>query len=107
MKIIQRKPIISNAIMILIGIINFFVIVSIMTDNWISWRTTFWVELPLLLFYLFVVYLIFKASIGFWEKSKTKLILSTVLLLSNLIILLLNVYCWVDLYDGKTNALLP
>lgn len=107
MKLIKGNPNISNAIMILIGIIHFFVIVSIMTDNWISWRTAFWIDIPLLLFYLYVIYLIVKSAIGFWAKSKIKLILSAVLILSNLVLLLLNIYCWIDLYDGKTNALLP
>lgn len=107
MKLIERKPIISNTIMIMIGIIHFFVIVSIMTDNWINWRTAFLIEIPLLLFYIYIIYFLVKSTFEFWKKSKTKLILSTVLILSNLVLLLLNIYCWTDLYGGKTNALLP
>jgi hypothetical protein len=107
MKLIEKKTIISNAIMILIGIIHFFAIVSIMTDNWIDWRTAFWIDLPLLLFCLYIIYIIVRSAIGFWTKSKTKLILSAVLILSNFVLLLLNTYSWIDLFDGKTNASLP
>lgn len=107
MKFIERKPIISNTIMILIGIIHFFVIVSIMTDNWINWRTTFWIEIPILLIYIYAIFLIKKSTFGFRNNSRIKFILSTVLALSNLILLLLNIYNWIDLLYGKTNALLP
>jgi hypothetical protein len=78
-----------------------------MTDNWISWRTAFWAELPILLSHLYAIYLTFNPSIGFWHISKIKLILSFIFMLSNLVILLLNIYCWIDLFDGKTNVLLP
>ena len=107
MSFIERNTIISNAILILIGIIHFLAMVTIMTDNWIDWRKSIWIEGPVLLFYLFVFLLILESTIELWKISKIKFASSTILIFFNFHLLLLNFYIWIDLFDGKTNALLP
>jgi hypothetical protein len=107
MKFMERNTISSNVTLFLFGIVHFLVLVSIMSDFWIGWKTSFWIDIPILLIYLFAVLLIIKSTFGLWKKSKIKFAVSTIMILANLFLLHLNYYIWMDLFDGKTNALLP
>ncbi len=107
MRFIERNTIVSNVALIILGIIHFFVIVSIMTDNWINYKTAFWIEIPILLTYLFTFLIILKSTYRLWGKSKLNFTLTSLLTITNLILLILTIYLWIDLFDGKTNALLP
>jgi hypothetical protein len=82
-------------------------IVSILTDNWINHKIAFWIEVPILLAYVLVFLIILKTTYGLKSKSKPKFTISSLLTITNLFILIITFSLWIDLFDGKTNMLLP
>ena len=105
--LIKKNTIFGNVILIVFGIILFFTIVSIMADGWIDLRIAFWILVPLLISYSIILFLFGDSTIRLWKSLKIRFAVSFLLVLINLILFALNLYTWIDLFDGRTNALLP
>ena len=105
--LIKKNTIFGNVILIVFGIILFFTIVLIMADGWIDLRIAFWILVPLLISYSIILFLFGDSTIRLWKSLKIRFAVSFLLVLINLILFALNLYTWIDLFDGRTNALLP
>lgn len=104
---IGKNLIIANTVIFVFGIILFFLIISIMADCWLNWKTTFWILIPILLIYSWILLFVLISTIKVWYYSKIRFGILTILSIINMIIFLMNVVTWIDLFFGKTDVLLP
>lgn len=101
------------ATILIFTLMNFgltFILISILADGLLSYKSGFYVIAP---FIFMLTFVLFSFSIHQNTMYKRKQIselnfTATILfVLMNSLILLFNYYCWIDLFDGSTDALLP
>lgn len=110
MRALSKYPVLILIINLVLNILLAFFLISILADGILRYKVGFVVSIPiigLLLFtlvFLFVKYFTSQHS-EIRNTTKTKILI--VLGAFILIIFSFNLICWIDLFDGKTNALLP
>lgn len=95
-----------NLFVMLSGFILFFFLVWIMMDGIIKGKIAFWIFLPITITYAITIIYLFRFSIKIIKKKNGE-INWIVFDVVNLFFFILYISIWIDLYDGKTNALLP
>lgn len=106
-RFIERNTIIMNVLLFVFGVYFLFLIASILADNWLNWKIAFWIILPIMLIYSLILVFIWISTIRIGKVSIIMFGISLILSIINLITLLISIVIWIDLFDGKTNALLP
>lgn len=101
---IGKNLIIANTVIFVFGIILFFLIISIMADGCLNWKTTFWILIPILLIYGWILLFILISTIKVWCYSKIRFGILSILSIIIMIIFLMNVATWIDLFYGKTDV---
>lgn len=104
---IPNDFVIANSISILYGIIFLLVNTSIFSDGWIEADTAFWLEVPLLIIYSYALVIVFNLTIKGSKSSIAEKFISTILILINILVFVLNMDLWIDMFDGRTNILFP
>jgi len=110
MKVISKKPIISSVILILINLLLAIFLIAILMDGIVNSKlgiiitAPFMLAIPAGLTFLFIEY--FKQR-NIASRNFAKTVALILLSLLNILIYLYCVILFIDLFDGKTNALLP
>lgn len=85
-------------------------LISILADGIFAYTTGFYILSPFMIgLSMYVFYFLYKQTLKFRLKKIGSQNYSWTLgfVLLNILILIFNFLCWTDLYDGKTEALLP
>lgn len=87
-----------------------FILISILADGLLEYKTGFYVSAPFIIgFTIYILYFLYSQVTKFRNQiiSSSSYSLGIILAVINIIFLLFNYSCWIDLYDGTTKALLP
>ena len=84
-------------------------LLSVLADNFMEYKKAFWVTTPIILglTYFFGKTLSKQIDNRQHQLNSTLFYLTIVISIVNVLILALNIYCWVDLFDGTTNTMFP
>ena len=83
-------------------------LISVLADNLMKYEKAFWVTLPLVITFTYLLgKSIHKHSIAKNTNLYLLYVLSIVILILNVLILAINYYCWIDLFDGTTQTMFP
>lgn len=110
MRTICKYPILTLTANLVVNLLLTFFLILILADGIIDYKVGFVVNLPII--GLILITLIFTCVKYFSrQNSENRNTLKTiVIIILGLLIIFIysfNVFCWIDLFDGKTNALLP
>lgn len=110
MKTICKHPFLTLITILAVNLVLAFFLIAIFVGGIIDYKVGFAVSFPIIV--LIIITLVFTYAKYFSRKnSEIRNIPKTIILilLGILIILIysFNMLCWIDLFDGKTNALLP
>jgi hypothetical protein len=104
------KSIILFLTMTLVNIALTFILISILADGLLQYKTGFYFLAPFILgFILFIFYFLINQTIKFRKRiiSSNNYSWTIGFVFINILILLFNCYCWIDLFDGTTDTMLP
>lgn len=110
MKVISKYPIPTSLILMVINLSLAFFLISILMDGIVEYKLGFVINAPIVLLILvaFVLVYVKYFSKKYFHSRRFSITVTLIILgLINMLIYLFNVICWIDLFDGKTNALLP
>ena len=110
-RILGKYPILSSILLVIVNLLLTVFLISILADGILRYKVGFWIVTPLILLLLLLFFqllfgYIHSISLINWKGFLT-LALFEIINLINLIFLIFNIFCWADLFDGKTEALLP
>jgi len=98
-------------LLVLLSVANIsvtFIIVGVLSYYGSDYKTAFWLLAPLILGLTYFLYrfaiLLLNGQIKY--LSPILLGLAFVLMILDVLFLILNYYCWIDLFDGSTNKLI-
>jgi|ERR1043165_2736923 hypothetical protein len=106
----STKAFILSVTMTLVNIVLTYILISILADGLLEYKTGFYVLAPFILgFTMFVFYFLHKQTIKFRKRYIGAIECSWTIAFAfiNLIILVFNYICWSDLFDGTTEVMLP
>lgn len=110
MRTICKYPILTLTVNLVVNLLLTFFLILILADGILDYKVGFAVNLPIIGLILFT--LIF-ACVKYFSRQNLEIRntqKTIVLIILGLLIILIysfNVVCWIDLFDGRTNALLP
>jgi hypothetical protein len=108
MKFISKYPILTLILLLVFNVVLTFFLFLVLADGILHYIVGFALNGPLLFFSL--VFFVLTIIKYFNRKNKARfytIIAFIFLSILNLFFYLFNVIVWIDLFDGKTNALLP
>ena len=107
---ISKYPIITLITILVINILLAFFLIAILADGILKYKIGFVVNLPIILLILIALILTYSNYFSRKQTDFRNISTTITLIVLGLIIMVFytfNVFCWIDLFDGKTNALLP
>jgi hypothetical protein len=110
MRAIIKHPILTLMTLLVVNILLAFFLISILADGILRYKIGFIVNTPIVVLILLVLILTFSKYYSRENQDLRKTSISIILIilgLLNILFYLFNILCWIDLFDGKTNALLP
>jgi len=110
MNIIGKYPILTLLTLIVINFLLAFFLISILADSVLKYHVGFIVNTPIIIFILYTFILTYWKYFSRKQIDYRNIYTTIALFVLGSIILFFyafNLLCWIDLYDGKTNAMLP
>ena len=110
MRAISKYPILTLITNLVVNILQTFFLILILADEILEYKVGFLVNLPiigLILITFIFTYLKYFGRQNYAIRNTIKTIILIILGLLIIFIYSFNFFCWIDLFDGKTNALLP
>ncbi len=110
MRAFSKYPILTLIINLVINILLAFFLILILVDGILRYKVGFIVNIPtigLLLFSFVFAFVKYFSRQHSENRNTSKTIILIVLGAMIFLIYSFNLICWIDLFDGKTNALLP
>lgn len=110
MKTISKYPILTLTVNLVVNLLLAFFLISILADGILDYEVGFVVNFPiigLILITLIFTYMKYFSRQNSEIRNAPKTIVLIILGLMIILIYSFNMLCWIDLFDGKTNALLP
>ena len=104
------KTIILSFLTIITNIALGFTLILVLADGILPYKTGFYVLAPILLgLTAFVFHFLYRQTILRKKEliSEFNYICTIIFVLINAFIFFFNYACWIDLFDGRTNTLLP
>jgi cation transport ATPase len=109
LKFATTKRIFALVLLTAINIGLTMFLLSVLADNFMEYKKAFWLTIPIILSltYFFSKTLSKQIANRQYQINSTLFYLTIVISVVNILILALNIYCWVDLFDGTTNTMFP
>lgn len=110
MRTIRKYPILTLIANLVVNLLLSFFLISILADGILDYKVGFVINLPiigLILITLISTYLKYFSRQNSEIRKAPKTIVLIIIGLMIILIFSFNILCWIDLFDGKTNALLP
>lgn len=107
---IRKHPILTLLTLTVINVLFAPFLISILTDGILKYKTGFLVNTPIVLLIPLILVLTLSKYLSRKNQNLRKTSVSITLIaliLLNVPLYLFNFLCWIDLIDGRTNALLP
>ncbi|HYV94359.1 MAG TPA: hypothetical protein VE978_21480 [Chitinophagales bacterium] len=106
----RAKTIITFLIQTFLNIALTFLLISVLADGLLDYKTGFYVLAPFILGLTFwILYFFYIQTINFKRKTISSLNYSWTIafIFINVIIILFNYLSWIDLFDGTTETMFP
>ncbi|MGE5106583.1 MAG: hypothetical protein ACM3H8_03505 [Sphingobacteriales bacterium] len=109
LKFATTKRIVALVMLTAINIGLTMFLLSVLADNFMEYKKAFWVTTPIILglTYFFGKTILRQMANRQHQSNSTLFYLTIVFSIVNVLILALNFYCWVDLFDGTTKTMFP
>lgn len=91
----------------LINLALICLILSVLADNLMDYRAGFFLALPIILTCTFLIGLVAYKHSYASSLNSIQATFALLLIIANTVFLIINYYCWIDLFDGATNAVMP
>ena len=91
----------------LINLVLICFILSVLADNLIGYRAGFYLTLPIIMTCTFLIGLVAYKHSHASSLNSSQATFALMLMITNTVFLIINYYCWIDLFDGTTNAVMP
>ena len=110
MRTIYKYPILTLTTNLVVNFLLAFFLISILADGIVDYKVGFAINIPiigLILITLIITYWKYFSRQNSENRNTPKTVILIILGLMIMLIYSFNKLCWIDLFDGKTNALLP
>lgn len=91
----------------LINLVLICFILSVLADNLIGYRAGFYLTLLIIMTCTFAIGFVAYKHSHASSLNSIQATFALMLMIANTVFLIINYYCWIDLFDGTTNAVMP
>ncbi|TRX72399.1 hypothetical protein [Carboxylicivirga sp. M1479] len=110
MKAVSKHPVLTLIINLVLNVLLAYFLISILLGGVLRYEVGFVVNIPMIVllgYYLVLPYIVYFNGRHPEIRSTLNTIILIFLGLIVVFVYLFNLFCWIELFDGKTNALLP
>lgn len=106
----EIKTILKMSLLLLANFTLTLIVISILADGLLEYKTGFYVLIaPIIFICLLILFYFYFQTKKFIAKKIGDGIyyISVILTFINIVIIILNIMCWIDLFDGRTEVIFP